>query len=342
MSYIYAGVRATKDGGAGGVYRRELGSDRWEHSFTESDAQAIMADPRHPNVVYAGTSNGPYRSTDRGAHWERLGFPDRDAQVWSIQIDPNDPRIVYAGGSPVAVYRSDDGGDNFRRMPDPALPERVKMPFACRVMRIAPHPRNTGELFAALEVGGAMHSRDGGESWDDCTEDLLRLARSPHLKSRIVSDTENEGMLDGHAIATTPAAPDTVFLAVRRGLFRSTDAGRNWEDMEVKRFSPHSYGRDLRVSPQNPNVMYACLSPAFTSGTGSLWRSADAGRSWTRFDKTEPTNTLMGVGLHPSDPDQVFFGARGGEVFGTIDGGRNWQSMTLPKTAGEIYAVACG
>ena len=75
MSYIYAGVRATKDGGAGGVYRREVGGDRWEHSFAETDAQAITVDPRHPDVVYAGTSNGPYRSTDGARTGNGWGFP---------------------------------------------------------------------------------------------------------------------------------------------------------------------------------------------------------------------------------------------------------------------------
>ena len=42
-----------------------------------------------------------------------------------------------------------------------------------------------------------MHSTDGGESWKDCSEDLIRLAQQPHLKSRIVSDTENEGCWTG-------------------------------------------------------------------------------------------------------------------------------------------------
>ncbi len=342
MTYIYAGVRATKDGGAGGIYRREAGGEAWEHVFATADAQALTVDPRSPDVIHAGTSDGPYRSTDRGRTWQRSVFPDRDTEVWSIAFDPGDPRTVYAGGSPVAVYRSEDGGETFRRLPDPRLPERVKMSFACRVMRIAPHPREAGELYAALEVGGAMRSCDGGESWEDCAADLLRLAQFPHLKSRIVSDTENEGMLDGHAVAATPAAPGRVFLAVRMGLFVSDDAGKTWRDLEVSRFSAHTYGRDLRVSPHDPRVLYACLSPAFSSGTGSLWRSANAGETWERFDRTAPRNTLMAVAPHPSDPEQVYFAARTAQVFGTADGGRSWQELRLPEGAGEVYALACG
>ena len=123
------------------------------------------------------------------------------------------------------------------------------MPFACRVMRMAQHPKQPGTIFAALEVNGVMRTTDGGESWTDCSKDLIRLAQQPHLKSKIVSDTYNEGMLDGHAIAISPADPDKVILAVRMGLFETTDQGNTWQDMEVGRFSPTTYGRDIKVSP---------------------------------------------------------------------------------------------
>ena len=39
-----------------------------------------------------------------------------------------------------------------------------------------------------------IRTTDGGESWEDCSADLIRLADLPHLKSKIVSDTFAEGM----------------------------------------------------------------------------------------------------------------------------------------------------
>src|SRR5947207_15968049 len=120
-----------------------------------------------------------------------------------------------------------------------------------------------------------MRSRDRGESWEDCTSGLLPFAQQEKYKSRIVSQTEIEGMLDGHALAVSAAAPGTVFLANRMGLFRSSDRGQHWQDMEINRFSPLTYGRDIRVSRQDPKVLYACLSPAARSTDGAIYRSED-------------------------------------------------------------------
>jgi photosystem II stability/assembly factor-like uncharacterized protein len=341
-THIYAGAAASKDGGAGGVFRCADEGGDWQHVFDKADVHAITVHPKNPDTVFIGTKDGPYRSTDRGTHWERLGFPDRDMQVWSIHVDRNDPSTVYAGGSPVAVYRSDDGGEHFKRMPDPALPNRVVMSFPCRVMRFAAHPRKAGDIYATLEVNGVMHSRDGGESWRDCTQDLLRLATEPRLKSRILSDTDAEGMLDGHAIAISDADPDGVILAVRMGLFHSADAGKSWQDMQVSRFSPYTYGRDIRVSPHDSKTLFACLSVAASSNAGALFRSTDTGKTWQRFDTVEPQSTVMGVAVHDRDPAQVHFLARRGQCFSTTDGGKSWQEAKMPAACKDLYAVACG
>src|SRR5262249_27495668 len=115
-------------------------------------------------------------------------LPDRGVQVWSFLQDDADPKWMLAGGSPVSIYRSKDGGASWKRMPDPQLPIHAKMPFSCRVMRFAPHSRRRGEIFAVLEVSGVMRSADGGESWSDCSADLLRLAEAePRLRSKLVS-----------------------------------------------------------------------------------------------------------------------------------------------------------
>src|SRR5207302_492179 len=133
---------------------------------------------------------------------------------------------------------------------------------------------------------------------------------------------EVEGMLDGHALACSAAAPGTVFLANRMGLFRSDDGGAHWQDIEVGRFSPMTYGRDLRSSPHDPKVLYAALSPAFRSADGAIYQSEDVGKTWRRFDHgVTASGTMMGVAIHPRDKDRVYGISKTGQVFGTPDGG---------------------
>src|SRR5262249_31090003 len=159
---------------------------------------------------------------------------------------------------------------------------------------------------AGLEVGGVIRSRDGGDTWESCNDSLLQHAEEPRLKSRIVSDTETEGMMDSHALAISPARPGTVFLANRMGLFRSDDSGGRWAEMGIGRFSPLTYARDVKVSPHDPKTMYAALSIAAVSDAGSLYRSRDLGESWTRFDHdVSIDSTLMIIAESPSNPDRI-------------------------------------
>src|SRR6266403_3143604 len=350
-NHVYAGVAATvgtqHSGTLGGVFRQEAGDKKWEQLKNGladgAEVHAITVHPSDSDTVYVGSTKGLYLSANRGGKFERLALPDAEADIWSVLVHPKNPRRIYAGASPIMVYRSDDGGEHWKKLADPALPNRVHMAFACRVMRLDVDPNSADDVYATMEANGAMRSRNAGESWEDCTADLIRFCEEPKYRSRIGSQTEIEGMLDGHALACSAAAPGTVFLANRMGLFRSNDRGQHWQDMEINRFSPLTYGRDIRVSPQDPKVMYACLSPAARSTDGAIYRSEDVGQTWKRFDHgVKAEATMMGVAVHPRDPNQVYGVSRFGQVFGTQDGGRSWNETRLPEGVRDVYAVACG
>src|SRR5262249_58983505 len=121
------------------------------------------------------------------------------------------------------------------------------------------------------------------------------------VRSKLVSDTEAEGMLDGHAVCASSADPDSIIIAVRMGLFRSKDLGKTWQDMRVDHFSPFTYGRDIKVSPQDPNTLYACLSVAASSKDGALYRSQDVGKTWERFDRGARHGRRVSVVVHRAD-----------------------------------------
>ncbi|MGZ5093872.1 MAG: WD40/YVTN/BNR-like repeat-containing protein [Burkholderiales bacterium] len=339
-----AGHFAMKNGERfrGGLFRTSTDDGEWQAvtaGLPENvEARAFLVHPHDSDVIYAGTQDGPYRSTDGGKRWERLGFPDRGSVVWSLAFHPKQPRVMYAGVAPVALYRSEDGGDSWKKLPARS-PEHCAMGFPTRTTRIAVDPGRPDDVYAALEVSGVIRSTDGGESWTDLSAPLMKLSEQPHLKSRIGSDIDSEGMLDSHAVAVTGGQ---VFLAVRMGLFRSDDRGASWRDIEIGRYSPLVYCRDVIVSPHDSKVMYACLSPASRSTDGSLYRSDDVGQSWRRVDHGVKANaTMMAVSVHPGDASRVCCVSRCGQVFGTEDSGATWREYRLPAGVQDVYAIAC-
>ena len=181
---IYAGAGHWSTGsskGQGGLFRLEVGGERWERLAgglpDDAEVRAIAIHPRDPQMIYAGTQHGPYRSSDGGDHWKSLGFPDGGMTVWSFLFHPRDPRVIYAGTAPAAVYRSDDGGDSWRAARVKTA-ERVKMSFPTRVTRLAADPSNPAELYAGLEVDGVLRSGDGGRELGG-RERAPREARRP-------------------------------------------------------------------------------------------------------------------------------------------------------------------
>jgi photosystem II stability/assembly factor-like uncharacterized protein len=332
----------------GGLYRLQPGEGDWQPvtaGLPENvEVRTIVVHPRDPKIIFVGTQDGPYRSVDGGNRWERLGFPDRDTVIWTMAVHPTRPDVVYAGAAPIALYCSEDGGDNWRRLPQAISPAHCEREgFDSRTIRITVDPTRPDEIYAALEVSGVIRSTDGGETWNDMSASLFELAEQPHLQSSIGGRHcgHCEGMLDSHALAISSAAPGSAFLAVRMGLFRSDDGG-DWYDTNIDEFSPLTYCRDVIVSPHDPRVFYACLSQAAFSKAGALYRSDDVAQTWRRIDHgVTAESTVMAVATHPSDADSVFCVTRGGQVIGTEDSGKSWQDFRLPSGVHDVYAVAC-
>ena len=119
-SYVYVGLAGETAPGRvvkSGLYRMAVGDDKWElitRGLPEAPAiRAIATHPDHPELVYVGTQNGPYRSTDQGEHWEKLNVPDHGLPVWSLLFDPRDPKVMYAGYENCEIFRSEDGGERW-------------------------------------------------------------------------------------------------------------------------------------------------------------------------------------------------------------------------------------
>jgi photosystem II stability/assembly factor-like uncharacterized protein len=128
--------------------------------------------------------------------------------------------------------------------------------------------------------------------------------------------------------------------AASGGLWKSVDAGVSWNPVFDEQ--PIQTIGSFAVAPSDPNVIYAGTGEANIRGnvqTGyGIWKSLDAGKTWTQVWKQEGQIGTMAV--HPRNPD-VAFAAVLGHAFGpnpergvyrTRDGGKSWQQV-LKKDA---------
>jgi photosystem II stability/assembly factor-like uncharacterized protein len=348
-SVLLTGTAVTRPGAVGTLFRCESGGP-WQPAAgmpLDTGVQALTPHPTRPGTVFAATRGGLYRSTDAGASWTKLDVPAGKEEFWSVSVHPRDPGVVFAGVAPVGVYRSDDGGDHWRRV-GPAEP----MPEICdytnargltsRLMRLGFDPTDPQLMFGACETNGLLVSGDGGETWRDASGSLIGLANHrPELKSTAITPNDVEGILDGHAVCITPLRPGVVFYACRMGLFTSANQGRTWHDHGIPRFAPYSYCRDLRIAVDSPGTFYLALSIGPRSNTGALYRSTDVGETWNRVDEgMNARSTIMSMNVHATDPGKVIYLTRGGQVMWTEDGCASWNERQLPTEAGDAYCAA--
>jgi photosystem II stability/assembly factor-like uncharacterized protein len=323
--HVYAGAET------GGLFRKAIDDAQWQ-SLTRglpqpTEVRAIAVHPQHPDIVFSGTQDGPYRSQDGGDAWERLDFPGPERVVWSFTFHPTKPQVLYCGTAPGAVFRSDDDGNHWKRLPTDPGPDVVRMDFPTRTIAMAIDPGHPAHLYVALEVGGVIRSLDDGETWQPINHGLA----------------PNVGLLDLHGIQVSAAQPDNVFISVRAGLLRSPDRGEHWEPIDLSKISPITYCRDLRLAPDDPHTIYVSLGQAARSAAGALVRSRDLGATWERLDRgLIPKSTMMAVALTARQPTCVYDCTRDGEVFGTHDDGATWGAFPLPTGTKEVRALACG
>lgn len=339
-SYAYVGLAGETAPGRtvkSGLYRMADGDDRWELATDGlPDAPAIRAiavHPLKPEIVYAGTQEGPYRSTDHGDHWEKVNVTDKGLPVWSILFDSRDSNVMYAGYESCQIHRSEDGGDNWRQIPvSVRFPEITLGPGANpakRVLMMSASTSDPNELYAAIEVGGLIRTTDGGDHWENLSH------------GQYVNDDE----VDMHGVLASTLRPGAVFGIGRAGLFSSTDRGEHWSYITLGPMNPkgQTYCRCIRETPGDPRNIWVAAGGNFQSERGVLFRSKDGGMNWDQVDMgVEPKSTMFSVAMDSNEPSRMWCAASGGEVWASRDAGDTWTAHPLPEGASQVYSLACG
>ena len=166
-SYLYLGLAGETGAGRivhSGLFRMADGDREWEpvqRGLPEAPAvRALAVHPAKPEIVYAGTQSGVYRSGDRGEHWDKVEMPDHGLPVWSILFHPHDPDVSLGGCENCEIYRSDDAGEHWVRLPVSVhFPEITTRPGANPAKRVLMLDADTAQpdhLYGSIEVGGTI------------------------------------------------------------------------------------------------------------------------------------------------------------------------------------------
>ena len=155
-------------GTTGGIYRSESAGMRWKKInnglIPEQELMGAMAlgvnvivfDVVNPDVVYAGTTKGLFRTAARGEQWERIGQSLPDLFVSSILLDPGQPKTLYIGG-PGGVWKSPDSGQTWTAINSGLA--------SLNIRTLAMSQRDSHLLYAGTNGSGLYRSTDAGATW---------------------------------------------------------------------------------------------------------------------------------------------------------------------------------
>jgi photosystem II stability/assembly factor-like uncharacterized protein len=277
-----------------------------------SDAQvrALVNHPHHPEITYAGSDKGLYRSDDTGQTWRLIDSPLSRYNVWALAIDPQEPAFMFAGTgtpTPPGLFRSSDGGLSWEQRPVEITREcpAVGTP---RVTGIAIDPTNRNNVWMGIEVDGVRHSADRGETW----KTIGNTIPNP----------------DVHNVLVVEGPPKTIIVVVNRDIFTSIDEGATWKAHQLRASYPTIYPRGIAVQPGNGKTVFLTIGDATPGSIGTVLRSQDTGATWEELSLPVPANSAMWVvHMQPSNPKTVFAGSRYGYLYQSEDGGTTWKKL---------------
>ncbi len=308
----------TKDGmalAAGGLYGLILtrnGGREWvELSITAGSVGDIAFVPGPGEAsLWAGDDAGHLHvSEDGGRSWRELFHLPECGGITAIAVSPAyfEDRTVFVGTRERGVFRTTDGGISFAEKSIGLTGEHVVS------LGI---PSAGGVVFASTWFNGVFKSHDSGETWALHDAGLTTDEQadspeyySPHFRQIAISNRFDED--------------PTVFLAGFDGLFKSTDAGSTWKELETLHVGLIK-GMDVATGANGRNAV------ALITYGGGAYFSEDGGNTWSINNRGLRHTRLMDVVFSPAySSDGSVYSAAMGSLLKSVDVGVHWQRLEL-------------
>ena len=258
-----------------------------------------------PGVWYCGASpQGLFRSTDGGNTWRGVPGWNEGRNWWnwtaggknetpagallhSVCVDPRDAKHMFLSLSIGGTFESFDRGASWkplnRGVEADFLPEKnpeFGQDPHCMIM----HPADPSRLYQQNHCGIYHLDRDGGEAWTRIGRRMPKRIGDigfPIVGHPTDANTVWVFPMDGTAIwpRTSPDA--------RPAVYRTRDAGRNWERLD-RGLPPRNAWLTVFRQAMDADDVRRAPGVYFGTTSGELWASRDGGESWTRLAEHLP------------------------------------------------------
>jgi photosystem II stability/assembly factor-like uncharacterized protein len=263
-----------------------------------------------------------------GLRYRMIG-PMRGGRVTAITGVPSQPFTFYQGSTGGGVWKTTDAGHNWVNVSDGFFKEASMgaIEVALSNPNIVYAGTGSSKIRSNVSIGrGIYKSADAGKTWT-----FIGLRETGQIST----------------IRIHPTNPDIVYVAAlgnpfvpnpERGVFKSTDGGKSWKKVLYK--TEILGGADLELDPSDPNTVYACMwrgqrkpwtiiSGAPASEGGGIYKSTDAGASWTKLGGGLPTELFgrSNVGIAAANPKRVYAlieAKPGAGLYRSEDSGATW------------------
>jgi photosystem II stability/assembly factor-like uncharacterized protein len=322
-------VLATEDSVCAALDLGHFGAKLWRRD--ETDAWRELAAPVYPPK--------PEDAGDDPHPWS-LG------KIWTLEPGGVAGRL-WAGTMPGGLFRSEDGGaswsfvESLWRMPERRQWMGVAGGEQPGIHSVLVDPRDPDDIRIGVSTAGVWASQDGGQSWRIINQGMYNEYMPPDRRGDPI-------VQDVHLLARSAANPDIVWCQHHNAVFRSEDAGANWQ--EVTAIRPSKFGFAVAVHPRDPDT--AWFVPAVkderripVDAKVVVARTRDGGRSFEVLTKGLPQRHAYDlVWRHALAVDatgeRLAFGSTSGGLWISEDGGDSWAMLDarLPPIAVVRFA----
>ena len=305
--------------GFGQLYKSEDDGNTWKDldlGLTGTDKLfSLDLDPHDPLTLFAGTENGLRKSTDGGETWSTVGGGLGDWYCKGVAFHPQKKGTMYAGTAGKGFFTSTDGGDTF-------VSSAAGLAAGWTEKLFAPAGA-AGPIFAQLSVG--LFRQDGPGAWTEIQAPFSRGEKA-----------EIDGVLFDRQ------SPKRAFAHDGAKWWRSEDAGRSWQQVEVPEPSMRDMIKGKLAGPDfkglvqdagDANTFYAGGHWLKEMGGAAVWKSTNGGKKWDPAGGGITGDVTL---LRSAAPGILFAATANNGIYRTADGGKSW-NLVRP---GELKDLA--